>query len=39
MSTDLFIFGLSILTVVALLVLVATSRDSSGHKDENQDRG
>lgn len=39
MSTDLFVFGLSVLTVVALLVLVATSRDNSGHKKEEQDRG
>ena len=39
MSTELFVFGLSILTVVALLVLVATSSDSSEHKGEEQDRG
>lgn len=35
MVTDLFIFGLSILTVVALIVLVLTHDGNSESGDEN----
>lgn len=37
MSTDLFLFGLSILTLVALIVLVVTRRDGSGQGEDERD--
>ncbi len=36
MSTDLFVFGLAILTVVALIVLVLTSEGKSGRGDDKE---
>ncbi len=35
MSIDLFVFGLSILTVVALIVLVLTSEGKGRRGDDN----
>lgn len=35
MSPDLFFFGLSILTVVALIVLVLTREGKGEHGDDN----
>lgn len=36
MSIDLFIFGLAILTVVALIVLVLTSEGQGENGDDNE---